>query len=384
MKQRFLICRAGVTGSVLLSLLVFATQLAAQVPEARAAEYLDQLWRATGVPSITVAVAHQQRIVFSEGIGFADLDNLVPASPSTVYNVGSISKVMAAVAVMQLVEQGKIGLGDPIRKYVPGFPDKGTPITLRHLMTHTSGIRHYRPFDFPRGLEWDNVATFDSLDEAIELFKDDPLLFAPGAYFFYTSYGVNLLQGVIEATTEMPFERYMRRYVWGPAGMLASAFDHPERIVPGRARSYRLVDERTVNYYPNENVTYKFASGGMISTAEDLVRFGMALDGGRLLNPKTVDLMFTPQLKNVLSFEGENPASPLRWDQALMWRIRNDDSGRPYVNHCGSVKGYNACLILYVEEGLVVAVMENGGGAGPAIREALVFADFFREAPARN
>ena len=130
LKKRLLFGRARVAGSLLLSLFLFGAKLGAQPPEARAAEYLDQLWRTSGVPSIAITVAHQRQVVFSRGIGFADLDNMVPATPSTVYNVGSVSKVMAAVAVMQLVEQGKIGLDDPIRKFVPGFPQKDTPITL--------------------------------------------------------------------------------------------------------------------------------------------------------------------------------------------------------------------------------------------------------------
>ena len=140
----------------------------------------------------------------------------------------------------------------------------------------------------------------------------------------------------------------------------------------------------TFNDYPNENVTYKFAGGGMLSTPEDLVRFGAALTGGRLLTPETVNLTFTPQLDDVHQFEGDDPPTALRWKQALMWRIRDDEQGRPYVNHCGTIKGFNACLILYVDEDLIVSVVENGGGAGVALREARRFADIFRAASARN
>ncbi len=131
---------------------------AGPAPEAQAAAYLEQLWRSSGTPAISIAVASKGRIVYSAGVGFADLENLVPENGSTVYNIGSVSKVITAVAVMQLVEQRKLALDDPIQKYVPAFPEKSPiPITIRHLMTHTSGIRHYRGTDFPNSEDNENT-----------------------------------------------------------------------------------------------------------------------------------------------------------------------------------------------------------------------------------
>jgi CubicO group peptidase (beta-lactamase class C family) len=170
-----------------LSLLVLlrSAALAAPPPEAQAAAYLEQVWRSSGAPGVSAAVALRGKLVFAHGVGFADLENLVPATSSTVYNIGSISKVNTAVAVLQLVEQGKVHLDDPIQTYVPSFPDKGSPITLRHILTHTSGIRHYLPTDFDSQEE--NTKPVASLAEAIQVFKDDPLLFQPGQYYSYSS-----------------------------------------------------------------------------------------------------------------------------------------------------------------------------------------------------
>lgn len=347
-------------------------------PGARAAEYVEAIRNARGLPGVSMAVAHRGRLVFSHAAGYADLDNLVPATPSTIYNVGSLSKAMAAVAVMQLVERGDVALDDDVRKYVPSFPNKGSKISIWHLLTHTSGIRHYNPDDFPQGTRWDNVGSFDSIEEAITLFKDDPLLFEPGSLYHYSSYATNLLQGVVETASGLDFEEYMRRRVWGPAGMLHSSFDRPERIVRGRARGYELRDGQTFNYYPNENVTYKFAGGGMLSSVEDLVRFGVALLEGRLLKPATVDQMFTPQLEGVLDARGDGPPRPLHFQQLLMWRVRTDEAGREYVNHCGSVKGYNACLVLYPDEELVAANADNADVLG--LRPSRRLADIFRQA----
>src|SRR5690349_13633010 len=141
--------RAVARLSLLLLLVPVAGLAAGPPPEAQAMAYLQEVWRSIGTPGISVAVLHQGKLVFSEGVGFADLDNMIPANGSTVYNVGSVSKAITAVALLQLVEQGKAGLDDPIQKYVPAFPEKGSPITIRHIMTHTSGLRHYGATGFP-------------------------------------------------------------------------------------------------------------------------------------------------------------------------------------------------------------------------------------------
>ncbi|MFP5288343.1 MAG: serine hydrolase domain-containing protein, partial [Thermoanaerobaculia bacterium] len=304
-----------------------------------------------------------------------DLDNMVPAGGSTVYNIGSVSKTLTAVAVLQLVEQGKVRLDDPIRKYVPSFPDKGSTITLRHILTHTSGIRHYRSTDFPDSPDNENRKTVASLEEAIRIFKDDPLLFKPGERHLYSSYAVNLLQGVIESASGLAFEEYMRKFVWSPAGMLHSAFDVPDRIVPHRARGYQKVDGRMQNY-PYGDLTYKFASGGMIASAEDLARFGIALNRGALLERETLELMYKP-VDPVPRHRENGPPEPMDFSQALMWRVLEDDAGRTFVHHCGTVKGFNACLVNYPDRDLVVAVLGNGYPMTPARREAVAIAKFF-------
>jgi CubicO group peptidase (beta-lactamase class C family) len=203
-----------------------------------------------------------------------------------------VSKVLATVAVMQLVESGKVGLDDIIQKYVPSFPEKKSPITLRRILTHTSGIRHYKNGEFgPYGLR--ELRRFDDIEEAMKHFSDDPLLFESGEYWFYSSHAFNLLQGVIEKASGLKFEDYMMKNLWEPAGMLQSSFDVPERIVHKRGHGY-VRNERGVLVHPRHiDVSYKYAGGGMLSTVEDLVRFGTALNDGTLLEPETVETMYT-------------------------------------------------------------------------------------------
>ncbi len=348
-------------------------------PEAQARAYLEELWRSTGTPGISVAVLAQGRLAFSAGVGFADLENMVPATGSTVYNIGSVSKAQTAVAIMQLVEQGKVSLDDPIQKYVPSFPDKGSPITVRHILTHTSGIRHYRATDFPDSEDNENMKPVATLEEGIRIFKDDPLLFKPGEYYFYSSYAVNLLQGVVEKASGMAFEDYMRKHVWSPSGMYGSAFDVPARIVPRRARGYSVGNGQIRNY-PYGDLTYKFASGGMLSSAEDLVRLGAALNRHVLLKAETVALMYKP-MSPVLQYQEKGPPQAMESSQGLLWRIAKDDAGRTFVHHCGTVKGFNACLVNYPEQDVVVAILGNGDPVTPARRPAVAFAQLFLPPP---
>jgi CubicO group peptidase (beta-lactamase class C family) len=355
------------------------TPVPAPPPVARAAARLQETWHAHGSPGISEAVASKGRIVFSAGAGYADLESFSPATGATVYDIGSISKVHTAVAVMQLVEQGKVRLTDDIRVYVPSFPDKGTPITIQNLMTHTSGIRHYKDSDFAGTPADENVHRYASIDEAIGIFKNDPLLFPPGKYYSYTSYGVNMLQGVVEKASGKSFEAYMRELVWDPAGMDATQFNLAERVVPRRARSYEPGPDGGVRNVLYGDLTYKFASGGMMSTAEDLVRFGAALNEGRLMKDATRTRMWSPQIPGVLEWRGNAEPRKMQGEQGLMWRINQDASGRTYVSHSGAVQHFHSCLISYPESDLVVALLENSY-EGVGCTENLAIADMFLEA----
>jgi CubicO group peptidase (beta-lactamase class C family) len=350
-------------------------------PAARARARLEALWQSNPVPGISAAVASGGRIVFSGGVGFADLDNMVPATAVTVYNIGSVSKANAAVAVMQLLEQGRVALDDPIQKYVPTFPDKGHPITVKHLMTHRSGIRHYRDSDFADTPGEENMKPYASLAEAIKLFKDDPLLYKPGEFSSYSSYATNLLQGVIETAGGQPFEEYMRAKVWGPAGMASTAFDVPERVVPHRAKSYRHVEGRTINN-PYGDVTYKFAGGGMISTVEDLVRLGIALNHGRLLKAETIATMYDARLEPVRAYSEGGPPHRMDPRRGLIWVVEAEN-GRTVVSHSGSVKAFYACLVNYPEQDVATAILHNAAGPSTCT-EAKTLAGLFLPGPGKS
>ncbi|UCE05556.1 MAG: beta-lactamase family protein [bacterium] len=352
----------GLFGKIILTwllILTFALSIAlGQVNENQILDYLERICHETGAPGISMAIALKGKIIFSGGAGYAELDNFSPATGRIVHNIASISKTHAAVALMQLVEQGKVNLDDPIQKYVPYFPKKKWEITARHILTHTSGIRHYRKDDFGEQRYKEKIH-YDSLKTAIEIFKDDTLLFQPGKSWFYSSYASNLMQGIVEEATGVGFEEYLRKNVWQPAGMLSTQFDVPERIVHNRGKGYVRNKKGLLVNIPYADVSYKYAGGGIISCAEDLVRFGMALNHGKLLKAETLAKMYEVQVDPVMKFNPKGEPEKQKHKQALSWYIRTDAQGRDFPSHTGTVKGCRSYLLNYPQYDLVVALIAN-------------------------
>lgn len=337
-----------------------AAHLGAQsVDRVQLLDYMEQIRADNDLPGLSLAVALDGQIVFSGGVGYAELDNRTPVTGRTVHNVGSVSKVLAVVAVMQLVEQGEVDLDATIQTYLPYYPEKEWPITVRQILTHSSGTRHYNGVEFGehRLLA---MRPYERFEEATRLWRDDPLLFQPGTHWLYSSHAMNLMHGIVEAVTDLGFEEYMRRFVFEPAGMMASQFDVPSRVVHNRGRGYvREGDGRFVNPV-FEDPSYKYAGGGMLSTVEDLVRFGVALNDGTLLEPGTVHQMYQPQLDaSVQEFVPDGESLPLGHEQALVWWIRTDQAGRRFPSHTGTVKGTRTFLGNYTDHRLVVALQAN-------------------------
>lgn len=318
-------------------------------PGAAFAEIVAEARETAGSPGLSAAVAVNGEIVWTGASGLADVENNLPATPDSVYRIASISKPIAAVAIMQLAEQESLALDAPVQEYFPAFPEKEFPVTLRHLLTHTSGIRHYNPGEF------DMKERFDTIEAATEIFRDDPLLFEPGTDYSYSTYAYNLLAGVVETASGMSFDQYMQVNVWGPAGMENTHLEHQYEIVPHRVRQYvKRDDEAGVWNAPLADLSIKWAGGGMIATAPDLVRFALAMDAGALMEAETQDEMTT---RYVLA---DGTVS----DYALGWRIADDEAGT-WVAHSGGATGGTTHLLRLPARGLAVALTANvQSGAG--------------------
>jgi len=245
------------------------------------------------IPALSVAIVEDNQVRFRRGYGMADVENFVPAKDLTVFRIASVSKSLTAVAAMQLAEKGKLDLDAPVQKYVPSFPAKSFPITTRQLLAHLSGIRHYK-----RG-EGERTNRYENLTDALNIFKDDPLDFEPGLQFGYSTFSYTLLGAVIEGASGMRFEDYLRENIYKPAGMQYTQVDDLYAIIPNRAKGYapRVFGkfDGTLRNAALMDSSYKIPGGGLVSTADDLARFAIAVQNGTLIKQATFEQMSRSQ-----------------------------------------------------------------------------------------
>ena len=327
---------------------------AAVIEDARRLVRMDQ--RERGYPGIAIAVSVDGETVWSEGFGYADLEHRVPMWPSVKFRVGSVSKSMTAAAVATLVEAGRLDLDVPIQRYVPSFPEKPQPITTRQLGGHLAGIRTYE------GDENFIRDPYQSVVDALDIFRDDPLLHPPGSAFSYTSYGFNLISAVVEGASGQPFLDYMADAVFRPLGMRETVADWVTPIVPGRASYYVRNDAGQVVNAPFVNNSYKWAGGGFLSTTEDVLRFANAHLRDDYLSKASRKTLFTEQRTDA----GEGVG------YGFGWFTQQDDAGRRLLSHAGGSVGGTSLMIMQPETRVVVAGLINLTGANnEVVREVL-------------
>lgn len=295
------------------------------------------------IPGISVSAAVAGELVWSNGFGLADVENHVPAKALTVYRTASIAKVMTAVAVMQLADAGKIDLDSPVQRYVPSFPVKPWPITIRHLLSHQSGIRHYQ-----NQQEIDSTRHFNDTTSTLKAFANDGLIGEPGTLVRYSTYAYVLLGAVIESASSMRYMQYLREKIFAPAGMERTRQDHHYSIVPNRAHGYSLSSSGQLQNSALADTSNKVPGGGLLSTTDDLVRFALAFRRGALLRQAYVDMMMLPsRLK-----DGR------KTNFGIGWKLTSVD-GRKAVWHDGGQQGVSTMLLLLPHEGIVVSLMCN-------------------------
>lgn len=314
---------------------------------------INELLARTLTPGVSVTIAKGKEIIWSKGYGKADLENEAPAKSNTVYRLASVSKPITAVAVMQLVEKGKIDLDAPIQKYIPSFPKKKYTITTRQLLGHLSGVRHYT------GEDEFNMKPFKSLTDGLEFFKDDSLMHKPEAQFTYTTYGYVLLGVIVEAASGMSFIDYLKENIFKRAGMIQTYADEPMEIIHQRSRFYDVIDGKLYNArYINSS--FRWPGGGLLSTSEDLARFAMALKSGRLVKQETLQQMTT----SLRTSTGQLTNYGLGWIVGL--------SKHPEVIWHGGVQpGSTTALAMIPASDIFVVVLTNIGTIGGAEIDAV-------------
>jgi serine beta-lactamase-like protein LACTB, mitochondrial len=294
-------------------------------------------------PGLSAALVADYQLVWSRGLGLADLEQRVPATPATVYRIASISKAITATAVMQLAQRAMLDLDAPIQRYCRAFPEKPWPITPRQLLAHLGGVRSYRSVD-----EVYNAQHYTDVVGPLALFKDDPILHEPGTKFSYTTYGYNVLGCVIEGASGMSYVDYLREQIFRPAGMIHTQPNDLSTIIVNRARFYRKGPTGEVQNAPRADTSYKIPGGGLCSTVEDLAHFAIAVQTGALVNKATLTRMFTRQSTR----DGQDIPFGLGW----MVDVQN---GQKEVWHTGGLQGVSTILYMRPEHGFALTLLVN-------------------------
>lgn len=301
------------------------------------------------VPGLSMAVVRNGTIVRAQGFGMANLEHDVPATSATVYQSGSVGKQFTATLVMQLVGEGRMSLDDRLSKFFPGGPASWRDITIRHMLSHTSGIseRFYSTVDLH--LEYPDTTI-------ARLIGAQPLDFAPGAKWSYSNPAYVLLGFIIERVTGRFYGDLLEERIFGPLGMTTAMIIDEPAIVPHRAAGYELDSGRVVN---QEWVSRKFnttADGSLYLTVHDLAKWDAALYGERVLPRSALEQMWTPIRLN----DGTTHPYGFGWSLGTV-------NGRRIIEHGGAWQGFKTYIARYVGDGLTVIVLMNQGHANPAV-----------------
>jgi CubicO group peptidase (beta-lactamase class C family) len=298
-------------------------------------------------PGLAVAVAVDGELVWSQGFGYADVERRRPVDPRrSQFRIGSISKSLTAAGLGVLLDDAAVDLDAPVRRYVPSFPEKRYPLTLRQLGGHLGGMRHYR------GLEFMLNRPYATVVDGLAIFAADTLLFEPGSRYNYSTYGFNLLSAAMETAARADFLTFMKKEVFRPLKMRRTKADLADRKFARRVQFYNLADTQLV-VAPHVDNSYKWAGGGFLSTAEDLIRFGEAMREGEFLSPETRSVLLTSQ----------TTAAGERTGYGIGFRDHRDEAQRRWFGHSGGSVGGTSYLVVYPEQEVVVVTLVNLSGA---------------------
>lgn len=336
-------------GSLLLLFLHLHFIAPAQSAEARIDTLLSKTFSGTG-PGGVVLVAKDDKIIYQQAFGKADLEADLPMQPEQVFRIGSITKQFTACAIMKLIEVGRLSLQDDIRRFIPDYPTHGQTITIEHLLTHTSGISASAGKWTPEARKKDMTPL-----ELIKQFKEEPMEFEPGANFRYNNNGYVLLGYIISLVTQTSYEEYITTHIFEVLGMKHTFFDNGDHIIPNRAHGYEKYDD----HYRNAaflSMSQPYAAGAILSTAMDLYTWNKAVMEYKVIRKQSLDKALTPyQLKS-----GASTGYGYGW-----WC--GNIQGSPDRHHDGLINGFSTFAVYLSKEKVFVVLLTNCENNNPEL-----------------
>ncbi len=338
-----------------------ATAPAVATPPAAVVDEIFSKWTSS-TPGCAVGVAVGGKPVLMKAYGMADLERDVRNTPETIFESGSVAKQFTAMAVQLLAHDGKLSIDDPVRKYVPELPDYGKPLTIRHMLSHTSGLRDWGSVESIAG--WPRTTREYTHAHVLEIVsRQRSLNFDPGTKWSYSNTGFNLAAVIVSRVSGMPFAEFSKHRIFAPLGLTHTSWrDDHTRIVRGRAIAYSLDNGEYHIEMPFENV---HGNGGLMTTVGDLLIWNENFVTPKVGNPKLI-----AEMTNVGHF---NDGKPLAYGLGL---FVEDHRGAHNVYHSGSTAGYRAHLNRFPEIRTSVAVLCNGSN-GDASRSANRVSDLY-------
>ena len=308
--------------------------------------------KAYNIPGLSVAVVQHGQVVLSKSYGWADLENRVAVTDNTLFRIGSITKSITATAAMMMAERHQLDLNAPVQRYCPGYPEKEWPVTTRQLLAHIGGVRGFRS-EAGMSPELLSDSHYLRVADSLPLFANDPLTAKPGTHYEYSNYGYDLIGCALEAASGLPFDELLRKLIFTPAGMTATTLDDSLAIIPQHSRYYTHTNDRAVRNAKSIDTSNRIPAAGLLSTANDLASFVLALESGKLLSSGSIRQMWTEPI----NADGHQNGYALGW---MIHQLK----ATSVVAHTGEQPGSSAILCIFPNSQAAYVVLANADAAG--------------------
>lgn len=306
----------------------------------RVDDYIKNEMAQRRIPGVALTIIQNGQAIKTSTYGLANIELNVPVQPDTVFEIGSITKQFTAAGILLLAQDGKLSVDDKITRHLKNLPDTWTNVTVRHLLTHTSGIKSYT------GLEGFALTKHLTQEQFIKTIGAQPFEFQPGESWKYSNTGFNLLGFIIENVSGTNYWEFLAGRIFRPLGMARTTNRLPGQIIPGRAAGYEQTNH--VLFNRDYDLTDVFAAGAIASTVGDLAKWNAALEGESVLSAATKEQMWTPAKLN--------NGKPTKY--GLGWFVDRVE-GHKNVGHGGSTSGFSATIQRFPDDKLAIIILTN-------------------------